>query len=423
MKFFLLVLVAAITFLSVAQGDEWLQWRGPNSDGASMATNLPESWSVDEKENVAWVAALDGPGSSTPVVTEKFIYLTQSVGTNRALHASCFRREDGASVWSIKLADGRSVRRKENLASPSPICDKERLYFSFGEGTHAALSFDGKILWSRNLEEDHNSFTQNFGSHSTPLLHNGRLYISVLRSLVIPKGLPIQGDVSLESLVLAVDAQTGETIWSVERPTDAEGESRDSYATPMLCSAGLIVSGADLITCHDLVTGKERWRYDYSAERRIKNWRLVPTPVIYNDLILSTYPRGKKMFALTSSGKLAWQYEGCVPDVCTPALLDGKLFVLDGAKKALTCLKVETGEQVWEQKMEATKTFYASPTVADGKVYMINLAGEVFVYEASDKPKQLSSFSIGESRCYSTLVAVDQELFIRTPTRLICVKK
>jgi len=109
----------------------------------------------------------------------------------------------------------------------------------------------------------------------------------------------------------------------VERPTDAEGEARDAYTTPVLYNDGLIVSGADLITYHDLNSGKERWRYDYAAERRIKSWHLVPSPVICDELILSTYSRGKKMFALSSKGKLEWQYEGCVPDVCTPALLNG----------------------------------------------------------------------------------------------------
>ena len=423
MKYFLSIAAAVLTLLPVVRGGEWLQWRGPHSDGVSTATDVPETWSVENNENVAWVVKLEGPGSSTPVVTEKFIYLTQSVGSSRALHASCFRREDGKRVWSVKLATGHSVNRKGNLASPSPICDGERLYFSFGEGTIAALSFDGDVLWRRNLEDDHNSFTQWYGGHSTPLLHDGQLYVPVLRGLRIPKGLPVQKNLSLESLVLSMDAKTGKTIWSVDRPTDAVHESRDAYTTPVICNDRLVVSGADLITCHDLKTGKETWRYDYSAERRIKSWRLVPSPVICGDLILSPYPRGKKMFALSSKGALEWQYEGSVPDVCTPALLDGKLFMLDGAKKVLTCLDAEKGRKIWEENLEATQTFYASPTVADGKVYMINLVGEVFVYKASSKPKRLASFSIGEGGCNSTMVAVDQELFIRTPTRLICVKK
>jgi len=66
--------------------------------------------------------------------------------------------------------------------------------------------------------------------------------------------------------------------------------------------------------------------------------------------------------------------------------------MLDGAKKVLTCLDVEKGEKIWEEPLEATKTFYASPTVADGKIYMIDLAGEVFVYEASNEPKLLSQW-------------------------------
>ena len=66
------------------------------------------------------------------------------------------------------------------------------------------------------------------------------------------------------SYILRIDKKTGKTVWRIERPTNAERESPDSYTTPTLIRNGkmleLIVSGGDYVTGHDLATGKELWR-------------------------------------------------------------------------------------------------------------------------------------------------------------------
>lgn len=298
------VAVFVLSFSLTAKGGEWLQWRGPNLNGTSAAVNLPVRWSVETMENVAWVAPVNGAGSSTPIITEKFIFLTSSAGDERTLFATCYSRTDGTVVWSKPLAtEQRKINRNGNHAVPSAVCDGDAVYFLFGQGTLAALSFDGELLWKRELETDYGSLTHNFGFSSSPLLHNGRLYIPILRRVdVIPEGVTASPE-ELESVVLSIDTKTGETLWTAKRLTDAEKESRDAYTTPMICSQGLIVSGADLITCHDLITGEERWRYDYAAEKRMKNGRLVSSPLVVDDLIISAYPRGKELFALTIDRK------------------------------------------------------------------------------------------------------------------------
>jgi outer membrane protein assembly factor BamB len=50
---------------AVLGANDWPEWRGPNRDGASTETNLPESWSPSG-ENLAW--SLPFGGRSTPVV-------------------------------------------------------------------------------------------------------------------------------------------------------------------------------------------------------------------------------------------------------------------------------------------------------------------------------------------------------------------
>ena len=60
--FLALVLMVA----SVAQADNWGQFRGPNFNGSTAEKNLPSKWS--QTENVAWVADLPGASAATPIV-------------------------------------------------------------------------------------------------------------------------------------------------------------------------------------------------------------------------------------------------------------------------------------------------------------------------------------------------------------------
>ncbi|HEX5242943.1 MAG TPA: hypothetical protein VFW23_06720 [Tepidisphaeraceae bacterium] len=69
----LLAAAAALGLAAISaptQANDWSQWRGPEQNGISRETNLPDKWSLPDKnspgENVAWVA--DVGGMSSPIV-------------------------------------------------------------------------------------------------------------------------------------------------------------------------------------------------------------------------------------------------------------------------------------------------------------------------------------------------------------------
>jgi len=127
--------------------------------------------------------------------------------------------------------------------------------------------------------------------------------------------------------------------------------------------------------------------------------------------------------ALKPDGTKAWDYEGYVPDVCTPAHDQELLYVLDGKKRYLTCLDARSGQEIWQEKIPSDKGFFASPLVADGKVYTINLGGEVFVFSAGRDTRLLARFAMDGKGSAASIIAVGNTLFVRTPDQLICVKK
>jgi outer membrane protein assembly factor BamB len=275
----------------------------------------------------------------------------------------------------------------------------------------------------------------------------------VLQRDVPPGGGARRGEPPHESFLLIVDAKTGKVLRRHVRPTGAREESKEAYATAIPYLAGkrpeILVLGGDCLTGYDADTGAELWRWVGYNPKRKKYDRIVASPVVQpwwglGSLIYVTAPRGKALYAIATSGgkgalgkeHVAWKAEGYFPDVCTPALHGGRLYVLGGRNKVMTCLDAMTGEKKWEGRIGGSAVYDASPTVADGKVYCIDQDGNVVVLAArgsgpsrgadgaaGDSFKVLSRVAMGEGKCRSSIVVAGGRLFIRTARGLYCIGK
>ena len=80
-KYILVLALLSHSALLSAQStqDNWHQWRGPNNTGVSSTATPPVKWS--ETENIQWKVALDGNGSSTPIVWENRGFILTAIDT------------------------------------------------------------------------------------------------------------------------------------------------------------------------------------------------------------------------------------------------------------------------------------------------------------------------------------------------------
>src|SRR4030095_13620816 len=183
-----------------------------------------------------------------------------------------------------------------NSASPSPITDGKHVWIMTGNGKLSCLTFDGKEVWKRDVQADYGKFGLNHGYASTPLLHGDRLYVQVLHGR--PRDDP--------SYVFAVDKISGKTLWKVERPTDAQHESPDNYATPQLVETKgkleLVISGGDYVTGHDLNTGKELWRIGGFNPTNNPANRTIASSVVVGGNVYTTRTRGRPFIAFRARG-------------------------------------------------------------------------------------------------------------------------
>jgi outer membrane protein assembly factor BamB len=260
-----------------------------------------------------------------------------------------------------------------------------------------------------------------------------------------------------ESFLLAIDPATGKDLWRSLRPSDAVAESREAFSTPLpFVHNGrqeLVVVGGDAISGHDPKDGRELWRWGTWNPTKIGHWRLVPSPTVGGGVILACGPKNAPVYAVKAGGKgtlthkqaLAWQSHvqptedaaeaaptknerDLTADVPTPLFYEGKFYVLNGTKKKIYCVNPADGAVVWSGDLAGKSVLQASPTAADGKIYVMNFDADVFVVQAGGTEFKLlhqANFKDdGDGTRHRSSIAISQgNLFVRTGTKLFCLGK
>ncbi|MCP5515725.1 MAG: PQQ-binding-like beta-propeller repeat protein [Verrucomicrobiales bacterium] len=418
-------------------GADWAQWRGPAFDGSSPETGLADSWS--QTENVAWAVDLPGPSAATPVIQGDHVYVSSTDAAADALLGMALDRRTGRELWRRTVAAGTSRDRLSNYASPSPVTDGDVVVFFYGNGRTAAFDQDGQELWSRDLAREFGEFAFQWTFAASPLLHGGKLYYQVLQRNVPVRGRGGDGG-PIDSYLLAVHPATGKTLWRHVRPSDAVAESREAYTTPIPFTipggrSEVLVAGGDCLTGHDPETGREFWRWGTWNPGKIGHWRLVPSPVAGAGVILACAPKREPIFAVKADGQgaltdaaLAWTTEevpDLTSDVPTPLFYQGDFFVLSDLRKTLARVDPATGKAKWIVPTPGRAKYEASPTGADGRVFLMNFAGEVAVFAAADGAllHTIPMGKPGDDQTRSTVAVAHGQLFIRTNSQLYCIRK
>jgi outer membrane protein assembly factor BamB len=463
-----LLLLTSAAFLAATTSllaDNWPHWRGPSFDGVSTERNLPSEWGADcipdpkapaaapapapepqagrgrrggggggsrplvpeqacvdfKTRNIAWRLPLPSYSGSTPIIWGDTIFLNVATAHDTGdLELWAVDRTKPAVKWKRPIAGGNHIERKQNMSSPSPVTDGRHVWIMTGVGVLKAFDFNGKEVWSRDIQADYGRFGLNWGYASSPLLKGDSLYVQVLHGMKTDDA----------SYVLKIDAATGKTIWHVERPTIAQRESPDSYTTPAWYEKGgkaeLVITGGDAITGHDPATGRELWRADILNPTNNGAYRIVASPTVVGDLVIAP-SRVNPLVAIrpggtgdVASSHVAWTFTRG-PDVPTP-VSDGTLLYVVSDNGVVHALDVKSGEVVYGPERLPPGTYSASPVLADGKVYVTTEAeGLTTVFRAGPKFEILSSNSLGDGcapYCLSTVAVSDGQLFIRSSQHL-----
>ena len=410
----LVVLLCALGVIPLS-ADNWPQWRGPHLNGVSSETSLPVKWS--KSENVHWKLPLPERSGATPIVWGDHIFLsTGDGGPNLALWS--IDRNTGAVRWKRPLGNGNQRMRKQQMSSPSPVTDGQSVWVMTGTGLLRAFDFTGRELWMRDIQKDYGRFGILWGYASSPLLHQDSLFVEVLHGMYTRD----------PSYLLRIDKATGKTLWRVERPTHARQESPDAYTTPALLQyqgqTQIVISGADVVTGHDLATGKELWRANGLNPYNDGNYRVVASPIVQGDLIIAP-SRERPLLALKAGGQgdvtsshVLWKFNQG-PDVPTP-VTDGTYLYSINDRGILYCLDLKTGATVYGPQRLRSSTYSGSPVLADGRIYVTDEDGVTSVFQAGPKFALLAENDLDDYTLSSPAIS-DGQIFIRAEKALYAI--
>jgi outer membrane protein assembly factor BamB len=367
--------------------------------------------------------------AATPAIWGDTVFVTSAekgfdgskTDTNDKILLLAISRRDGSVRWQRVIGSGNQTHRKQNLASPSPVTDGRHVWSMTGSGALQCHDFNGKEIWSRNIEDDFGPFGLNHGYASSPLLYGGKLYLQVLHGM----------NTDAPSYVLAIEKNTGKDVWRVKRPTDAVYESPDSYSTPTIVvvrgEPQLVVLGGDYVTGHDLDKGTEIWRMGGMNPQRHRFYRTIASALTIGDVVYASSTRGKPFLAFRATGTglldasaVLWKNE-LGSDVPTP-VTDGKRIFVVNDRGIVVALDAQTGHISWDRQRIEAGTYSSSPLLADGKIYAVNEEGATTVLSAGAEFEVLAVNRL-ESRTLASPVAVGNQLFIRTADALYCLAK
>ena len=398
----LVIVFCFFNFLLLA--DDWPEFRGPNAQGYAEEVKLPTDIST-KSPHLRWKTPVPGSGWSSPVILKSRIYLTSAIEEGQAitLNALCFDANNGKQLWKtavINVAKAPRMHRKNSQASPTPIVTNGRLYVHFGHMGTACLDLNGKIIWKNEAVK----YSPVHGNGGTPALLAGKLIFSC--------------DGAKNPFVIALDARDGSQVWKVNRSVNAK--KKFSFCTPLILKGTggtqILLPGSDMIGAYDPNNGKEIWRVTYDG------YSVVPRPVVGHGMVFFStgFDRAKAM-AVKLGGKgdvtkthIKWVLPKGAPH--TPSMiLDGDELYMISDGGIATCVDAKSGKAVWSERLGGSCS--ASPILADGKLYVINESGMVYVLDAGEKFNLLSKNNLNERTLASPAVA-DGALFIRTDKNL-----
>jgi len=412
--------VLALILLGLPAGaEDWPQFRGPGGLGIARDKDLPTTWSATE--NVAWKTELPGPGASSPIVVGSKIFVTcysgyglpgQEPGDLKKLqrHLLCLDRASGKVLWKRDVpaampeeAYAGDFLPLHGYASSTPASDGERVYVFFGKTGVFAFDLEGKQLWRASAGEG----SHDWGVATSPVL---------TKDLVI-----VNASVESKSLV-ALNKKDGKVVWTA-------GGMASSWNTPLLADMGgrqeLVVSVHGHVRAFDPQTGKELWSCEGVQDY------VCPSVIAHQGVVYVMGGRSNTVLAIRGGGKgdvskthVLWK-QNRGSNVSSPVYHDGHLYWTSESRGIAYCVDAAKGKVVYEERLEpASDRIYASPTLADGKLYIVSRTHGAYVLQARPQFKLLAHNTLGDSSVFNASPVVsDGQLLLRSDRYLYCIGK
>ena len=405
-----------------ARGENWPGWRGPRGDGTSLENKVPLNWDAPKGENLVWKVPLSGTGHAQPVVWKDRIFLVACNTQSQERTLQCLDCRSGKTLWERTVFRGPLETKHElnSFASSTPATDGKLVYVSFLEvdgrtvpapnvGTPRPITPGKMVVAAYDLEGNQKwlvrpgDFVSAHGYCASPVIFENQVIVN--------------GDHDGDSYVVALDKQTGKTVWKQDR----EHKIR-SYVTPLIREIDgrtqMVFSGSKHIISLNPRDGSRHWVIDGPTEQFVAS-------MVYDGKLLfmaAGFPTYHVM-AIRPDGKgnvtdshVAWHETNAQCYVPSPVVVNGFLIVADDRGTA-NCFAAGTGERLWQERLG--NHFSTSLVTAGGLVYLIADNGLTKVLRPGPKLDVVAENPLGEY-CYASPAIADGRIYIRGEKHLFC---
>jgi outer membrane protein assembly factor BamB len=374
-------------------------FRGYGGNGIVFHKNIPLSWDGASGKNIRWKTEIPLPGFNSPVIWENRIYLSGAKEKRKEVY--CIDAITGKMIWTTDLSkipgspeQVPKVIAETGQAAPTMTTDGRRVYVIFANADLAALDMDGKIVWSKNL-----GLPKNHYGHSSSLV--------MFRDLLI-----IQWDQSGSARVMALAGKTGEKVWETSRNV------KISWASPVIINTGkrteLILAAEPSVTSYDPSNGKELWSLECISGE------VGPSVAYSNGMVFSVNDYSKlAAVKLGETPSLLWENDEYLSDVPSPVAFNDLVFVVT-SYGAVAGYDAATGEK--GQVRELEKTVYASPMIAEGKLFILDKTGMMHILKADKSLEEVGKSALGEGSSCTPAFGTGT-IYIRGNKHLFCIGK
>jgi len=393
----------------------WPRFRGANYDGISPEkVSLSRTWPA-EGPRVLWSVDA-GEGYAGAAVMEGRVYLLDYDQPNQADVIRCLSLNDGKEIWRYSYPV--RIKRFHGMSRTVPAVTEKHVVTLGPKGHVTCLdSKTGEFRWMLNLVREFGTKIPQWYTAQCPLIDDGK-------AILAPAG--------DEVLMMAVDCDTGETVWQTPNPD--KWVMTHSSIVPMefagtrlyvYCGGSTEAGGVVGVSAEN---GQVLWKTE--------EWKVrtnVPMPVVVGEdrVFLSAgygqYDYGCAMLRLAESeGRIAVTCEFLHPTSVfgsmqhTPIFYNGHIYGV-GMDKQLVCLDPQ-GNVVWTST--SANTFGSGPyVIAGGLLYVLDDSGVLTMVEPSPAGyNQLARARIMEGfECWGPMAAASGRLIVRDLKRMVCL--
>lgn len=400
------ILFSAYSCLSAAagaEGDTWLQWRGPERDGHFTGPAWPDRLQGRLVEQ--WSQPL-APGYSGPIVSTNLVVTFETKGKKEEI-VRAFDRRTGEKKWRVAWPGAMSVpffaAENGSWVRSTPATDGQTVYLAGMRDVLVALELaTGEEKWRVDFPARHGTPVPTFGFVCSPLIDGDHLFVQAAAGVV------------------KVNRATGATVWrSLE---DGGGMNGSAFSSPVLATlAGvrqLVVQSRELLAGLDPESGAVLWKQPVESFRGMNI--LTPT-VVGNRVFTSAYGGKTQAFEIGRSGD-AWtvkeSWSAKLQGYMSSPVRIGEHVFTHLRNERFACLRVADGTIRYISDKPVAK--YLSMVWQGDRILALDTRGQLRLLRANpEKYEVIDTFAAATTPdTWAHLAVAGDQVFVRAIDRI-----